>query len=243
MAKPPGTNPAKLAEHAKALQELGYQAEAAKLYEHACQWGYTPACAQIKAEGSQAARPAAPAHTTTSVAQPRPQAVAMAKPAPAPIAAASAPASPASHVAAQSATPPAAPPPPAAHVMAQPAPVAPVAAPASQPAAPAAAPIVQAAIKPMAVPAPQAKPAVVDTRKLSEQAHGLEDLGYAPVAITLYKDACHAGDGLSCKRLGEIYIKGIDGVKRDYAESVRWYDRARKLGVDVPSLEKRTVYR
>ncbi|MFA5083124.1 MAG: hypothetical protein WC474_11305 [Hydrogenophilaceae bacterium] len=246
MIKPPGTDPAKLAEHAKALQELGYQVEAVKLYEHACQWGYAPACAQAKAPGSQVARPATPTtQTTASVPQPKSPAAAMAKPAPATVVATKAAPSPASPVAQPATSPATSPstPPPAAHAMVQPAPAAPVVAHASPPPAPPAAPVVLAAAKPMAPPPPPAKPATVDTRKLSQQAHGLEDLGYVPVAVTLYKDACLAGDGLSCKRLGEIYIKGINGVQRDYAESVRWYDRARKLGIDIPALEKRTVYR
>lgn len=242
MAKPPGTDPVKLAEHAKALQELGYQEEAAKLYGHACHWGYAPACAQLQAQGNQMAQqPSPPAHAGATQAKPAATATAKpTKPAPTPAVAMMAPATPAKP-AASPAMPPAAPPPAPTQMMAQSTPVAPVAAPSSPP--PQAAPIVQAAAKPMSLPAPPAKPAVVDTRKLSQQAHGLEDIGYVPVAVTLYRDACFAGDGLSCKRLGEIYIKGIDGVKRDYAESVRWYDRARKLGIDVPALEKRAVYR
>ena len=38
----------------------------------------------------------------------------------------------------------------------------------------------------------------------------------------------------AAKRLGEIYDKGIAGVSRDYAESLKWYNAARVLGEEVP---------
>lgn len=95
----------------------------------------------------------------------------------------------------------------------------------------------------MALPASQERKAVVDAQKLSQQAERLERIGYTSMAIKLYKDACLAGDGPACKRLGEIYIKGSQDVARDYAESVRWYEQARHYGMAVPNLEKRTFVR
>lgn len=93
------------------------------------------------------------------------------------------------------------------------------------------------------IPAAQENPAVVDTKKLFQQADQLDRIGYTAMSIKLYKDACLAGEGTACKRLGEIYIKGTQGVERDYAESVRWYDQARHFGLAVPNLEKRTIIR
>jgi TPR repeat protein len=237
MVKPPGLDPAKLAQHAQALRELGYQAEANKLYGNACDWGYAPACAQVS--GSQAA-PKPTQASAVAAAKPAPAPAKAIAAAPAPVvakASSPAPVKPAAQGTVLASPAPAAPPTPAPVVAA---PV-PAAMPASPPPAPAPVVVAQIAPKP-AVPAAE-KPAPVDTHKISQQAQGLEQMGYLPVAVKLYKDACLAGDGQACKRLGEIYIKGSDGVERDYAESVRWYDRARHLGVVVPALEKRTVYR
>jgi TPR repeat protein len=245
MEKPPGLDPAKLAGHAKALEELGYHEEAAKLYGHACNWGYTPACAHIKGQDTQVAMPKnqVPAKPQIDHASAKPAIAAGTKPAkPAAIAPMAAKAPPLST---RPATPPATPPaaPSQVSVMAPPVPATPVTAPVRSSSAPAPTPIVQASIKPPTAPAIHETPSTGDTHKLSQHANELEKIGYVPEAVTLYKDACLAGDGASCKRVGEIYIKGIDGVQRDYAESVRWYGRARKLGLTVPALEKRSLYR
>ena len=37
----------------------------------------------------------------------------------------------------------------------------------------------------------------------------------------------------------KIYDKGIAGVSRDYAESLKWYNAARVLGEDVPMAKSR----
>ncbi|TCJ20389.1 sel1 repeat family protein [Parasulfuritortus cantonensis] len=238
MVRPPGADPAKLAGHAKALADLGYVQEAEKLYGHSCDWGYQPACAALKtlsAPAGKAAATAVPAHEPVPavVAKAPPPGPAISRPAPVPapghVAASAAP------VASASVPAPA----PAAPVPVAPPGTAQKAAPASPPAVPE--PALVAAAKP--APVVDKPVTAVDTRKVSQQAHALDEMGYLPVALKLYKDACLNGDGAACKRLGEIYIKGSDGVERDYAESVRWYDRARRLGVAVPALEKRAVYR
>ena len=41
------------------------------------------------------------------------------------------------------------------------------------------------------------------------------------------------------KRLGDIYDKGLIGITRDYAESLKWYNAARVLGCDVPLQQRR----
>ena len=48
-----------------------------------------------------------------------------------------------------------------------------------------------------------------------------------------------SGNGKAAKRLGDIYDKGLAGVSRDYAESLKWYNAARVLGEDVPMAKSR----
>ena len=54
---------------------------------------------------------------------------------------------------------------------------------------------------------------------------------FAPIKVLLPASAA--------KRLGEIYDKGLAGVSRDYAESLKWYNAARVLGEDVPMAKSR----
>jgi serine/threonine-protein kinase len=71
--------------------------------------------------------------------------------------------------------------------------------------------------------------------ELFQQARSLEGEGRYAEAVRLYKQAANAGHGPASKRLGEIYLKGAKGVSRDYAESVRWYAKARQQGMDIPN--------
>jgi TPR repeat protein len=52
-------------------------------------------------------------------------------------------------------------------------------------------------------------------------------------ARTLVERA-RAGDCHAAKRLGDIYRDGAEGVARDPAESMKWYNAARVLGCEVP---------
>ena len=72
-----------------------------------------------------------------------------------------------------------------------------------------------------------------------EQATALEQQGKGNDAVKLYVRAARSGNGKAAKRLGEIYDKGIAGVSRDYAESLKWYNAARVLGEDVPMAKSR----
>jgi serine/threonine protein kinase len=74
---------------------------------------------------------------------------------------------------------------------------------------------------------------------LYEQAAVLEQQGKGSDAVKLYVRAARSGNGKAAKRLGEIYDKGIAGVSRDYAESLKWYNAARVLGEDVPMAKSR----
>lgn len=70
---------------------------------------------------------------------------------------------------------------------------------------------------------------------LLEQAQALEREGKGPQAVRAYVRAARGGSGAAAKRLGEIYDQGIEGVSRDHAESLKWFNAARVLGEDVPT--------
>jgi hypothetical protein len=70
---------------------------------------------------------------------------------------------------------------------------------------------------------------------LFRHAFALERRGKGGDAVKVYARAAVAGSGKAAKRLGEIYDKGIAGVSRDNAESLKWYNAARVLGEDVPA--------
>ena len=74
---------------------------------------------------------------------------------------------------------------------------------------------------------------------LFEQGMVLEQQGKGNDAVKMYVRAARSGSGKAAKRLGEIYDKGIAGVSRDYAESLKWYNAARVLGEDVPMAKSR----
>jgi TPR repeat protein len=65
-----------------------------------------------------------------------------------------------------------------------------------------------------------------------QQAQAMESSD-ARGAVKIYRSLARNGNGKAAKRLGEIYDKGIAGVSRDYAESLQWYETARKLGETV----------
>ncbi|HZO02996.1 MAG TPA: hypothetical protein VFB93_17505, partial [Burkholderiales bacterium] len=70
-------------------------------------------------------------------------------------------------------------------------------------------------------------------------AMALEQQGKGNDAVKIYVRAARSGNGKATKRLGEIYDKGLAGVSRDYAESLKWYNAARVLGEDVPMAKSR----
>jgi serine/threonine-protein kinase len=71
-------------------------------------------------------------------------------------------------------------------------------------------------------------------------AQGLEGEGKGKEAVKAYIAAARGGSCESAKRLGDIYDKGLIGVSRDYAESLKWYGFARALGTcEVPAPMRR----
>ena len=116
---------------------------------------------------------------------------------------------------------------------------------------PTAAPTVVASAAPASVatapgssaPAPGAasagKGAGSELDTLYQQALAMETGGNTKDAIRIYRRAARAGSGKAAKRLGEIFDKGANGVSRDYAESLQWYETARQLGETVETAGKR----
>ncbi len=79
----------------------------------------------------------------------------------------------------------------------------------------------------------------MSAQQLFDPAQALEGEGKGGEAVKLYVRAARSGSGKAALRLGEIYDKGIAGVSRDYAESLKWYNAARVLGEDVPMAKSR----
>ncbi len=66
------------------------------------------------------------------------------------------------------------------------------------------------------------------------QGQRLEQDGRVRDAMGAYLSAARGGHGPAQKRLGILYGRGSVEVPRDYAESIQWYERARRSGEDVP---------
>ena len=66
----------------------------------------------------------------------------------------------------------------------------------------------------------------------------LEKRGDEQGAFTAYLAAAEQGHPPAQRRLGEIYDTGNSAVKRNYEESIRWYQKARENGEDLPSQPK-----
>ena len=62
----------------------------------------------------------------------------------------------------------------------------------------------------------------------------LEHRGDHKSAFLAFTDAAEGGYPPAQRRLGEIYDLGNSAVKRDYEESIRWYQKAREGGEDIP---------
>lgn len=67
-----------------------------------------------------------------------------------------------------------------------------------------------------------------------QQAKAMEGRGDERGAFKAYLAAGESGHGLAQKRLGEIYEKGNSATRRDYDTALRWYERARAQGIEIP---------
>ena len=59
-------------------------------------------------------------------------------------------------------------------------------------------------------------------------------------AFLAYLEAAEDGHPPAQRRLGEIYDSGNTAVERNYSESIRWYQKAREGGEQIPSPIPRT---
>ncbi len=94
-----------------------------------------------------------------------------------------------------------------------------------------------ASAKPSAVPARPVAPVPAGQQEAArryDEGHALEHKGDHQGAFNAYLAAAEAGYGPAQRRLGEIYDKGSPAVKRDYQTSLRWYQKARDQGVQIP---------
>lgn len=112
-------------------------------------------------------------------------------------------------------------------------PLVPAPAPAAPPAATAPAP---APAKPRAEP--PARPAATLSPAQAEERHqhGLqaERAGDLRAAMAAYRESAEAGHGPAQKRLGDIYNTGNAVVARDYETALKWYQKARERGIEIP---------
>ncbi len=53
-------------------------------------------------------------------------------------------------------------------------------------------------------------------------------------ALAAFLEAGDGGNGLAQRKLGDIYGMGNAAVARDYETSLRWYERARRQGIEIP---------
>lgn len=56
-------------------------------------------------------------------------------------------------------------------------------------------------------------------------------------AFVAFLDAAENGYPPAQRRLGEIYDSGNSAVERNYEESIRWYQKAREGGEEIPPLK------
>lgn len=90
--------------------------------------------------------------------------------------------------------------------------------------------------------APPAAPSAVAAGDPAElYQHGLREEGKGNIAaaMKLFKDSASAGYGPAMKKLGDIYGVGNDAVPRDYAASIKWYNKARQAGMALDANIKR----
>ena len=96
-----------------------------------------------------------------------------------------------------------------------------------------------AAVKPApAVVAPPKPPAVPlgreEAAKRYREGLALDRRGDDHGALRAFLEAGESGHGLAQRRLGEIYDKGNTAVTRDYETALKWYQKAREQGIEIP---------
>jgi len=91
--------------------------------------------------------------------------------------------------------------------------------------------------KPRPEPAPRPSASALTPAQAAERhQQGLEAErnGDLKGAMAAFLAAGDAGHGPAQKRLGDLYNTGNAVVKRDYETALRWYQKAREQGVEIP---------
>ena len=85
-------------------------------------------------------------------------------------------------------------------------------------------------------PKPRAKALLGPDEMVKRYREGLahERRGDERGALTAFLEAGESGHGLAQRKLGEIYDRGNSAVQRDYETALRWYQRAREQGIEIP---------
>ena len=97
-----------------------------------------------------------------------------------------------------------------------------------------------ASAKPTPVPevAPRAPKGVplgrADQIRRYREGLALERRGDDKAALDAFLEAGESGYGPAQRKLGQIYDKGNSAVERDYGAALKWYQRAREQGMDIP---------
>lgn len=97
-----------------------------------------------------------------------------------------------------------------------------------------------ASLKPAPVPEVAPRPpkraplARVDQIRRYREGLGLERRGDDKGALEAFLDAGESGYGPAQRKLGQIYDKGNSAVERDYSTALKWYQRAREQGMEIP---------
>lgn len=82
-------------------------------------------------------------------------------------------------------------------------------------------------------PAPAPVPGLEHAMRRYQDGLALEHKGDYRGALQAFLEAGEGGYGLAQRKLGQIYDRGNDAVKRDLQASILWYQKARAQGVPI----------
>jgi FimV-like protein len=97
-----------------------------------------------------------------------------------------------------------------------------------------------ASVKPVPAPEvraplpPRAPLARVDQIRRYREGLALERRGDDKGALQAFLEAGESGYGPAQRKLGQIYDRGNTAVERDYSTALKWYQRAREQGMEIP---------
>ena len=97
-----------------------------------------------------------------------------------------------------------------------------------------------AAVKPApavvapAKPPPGAPLGRVEQIRRYREGLALERRGDDKGALQAFLEAGESGHGMAQRKLGEIYDKGNSATQRDYETALKWYQKAREQGIEIP---------